>query len=122
MAAMDCGNTPSRSIILQSVWATLLIVFWGRLEPLLAYVGFTLVCFAALAVAAVIVLRVRRPDLPRPYKVPFYPVVPILFVAVSAWMAIFMLRGRPTEAVWGLVTVLAGVPFYFFFRKLRTGK
>jgi APA family basic amino acid/polyamine antiporter len=65
------------------------------------------------------VLRVRRPDLPRPFRVPLYPVVPGLFVLASIWMAVFTLRGRPVESLLGLLTVAAGVPFYFLLRFLN---
>lgn len=110
-------QTPARAILLQSVWTTILICFWASLEKLLVYTGFALVLFAALAVCAVFVLRIRRPDLPRPYRVPGYPLVPALFVLASLWMGIFTLRGRPTESLLGLLTVAAGVPFYYWFRR-----
>jgi APA family basic amino acid/polyamine antiporter len=112
-------RTPARSIILQSVWTTILILFWSSLERLIVYTGLALVVFSAMAVLAVFVLRVRRPDLPRPFRVPLYPVVPGLFVLASIWMAVFTLRGRPKESLLGLLTVAAGVPFYFLLRFLN---
>ncbi len=114
-------RTPARAILLQAAWSTVLICFWGSFEKLVVYIGFALVLFAALAVCAVFVLRVRRPDLPRPYRVPGYPVVPALFVLASLWMGIFTLRGRPQESLLGLLTVAAGVPFYLLARRWRKG-
>ena len=112
-------HTPVRAIFLQTAWSSVLICFWGSFERLVVYTGFALVVFAALAVLAVLVLRIRRPDLPRPYRVPGYPVVPALFVLVSGWIAIFTLYGRPRESLLGLLTVAAGVPFYLLFRRYR---
>ena len=112
-------HTPARAIFLQSTWSSVLIVFWGSFERLLIYTGFTLVVFSALAVLAVPVLRLRRPDLHRPYRVPGYPAVPALFVLVSGWIVIFTLYGRPRESLLGLLTVAAGVPFYLLFRRSR---
>jgi APA family basic amino acid/polyamine antiporter len=112
-------GTPARSIVLQSVWVTLLIVFSKSLEALMMWTGFALVIFSALAVMAVFVLRVRRPELPRPYRVPGYPLVPALYVAASVWMGIFALRGRPKESLLGLLTVAIGVPFYWLVRRER---
>ncbi len=115
-------QTPARAIVLQSVWTTVLIYVFARVEDLQIYTGFTLVLFAALAVLAVFVLRVRRPDLPRPYRVPGYPFVPALFVLVMLWIGVFSLRGRPRESLLGLLTVAAGVPFYFWFRRRGAGQ
>jgi APA family basic amino acid/polyamine antiporter len=118
IAAIHPGfQTPARAIILQSVWVTALIVFWSSLEGLMMYTGFALVVFSALAVLAVFVLRARRPDLPRPYRVPGYPLVPALYVAASVWMGIFTVRGRPKESLMGLLTVAAGLPVYWWMRR-----
>jgi len=110
-------HTPSRAIFLQSVWTTLLIYISARFESLVVYTGFALVIFAALAVLAVFVLRVRRPDLPRPYRVPLYPLLPGLFVLAFVVIAVFTFRVFPKESLLGLLTVAAGVPFYFLFRR-----
>jgi len=116
-------GTPARAIALQSAWTTVLILvaslYPNALENLIAYTGFALVLFSALAVAAVFVLRVRRPDLPRPYRVPGYPVVPALFVAAALWIAVFSVPDRPSQALLGLLTIAAGVPFYLLARRRR---
>jgi APA family basic amino acid/polyamine antiporter len=75
------------------------------------------VLFFAATGAAVIVLRLRRPDLDRPYRAWGYPVVPLVFVAVN--LAIFLNRlvSRPRESLIGLAIILAGLPAYLFWRK-----
>lgn len=110
-------RTPARAIILQSVWTTLLIFFFKHVEKLMLYTGFALVIFSSLAVLAVFVLRVRRPGMPRPFRVPGYPFVPALFVAASIWMGFFTVRSRPWESLLGLLTVAAGIPVYLWMRR-----
>jgi APA family basic amino acid/polyamine antiporter len=81
-----------------------------------------IVAFSTLAVAAVIVLRVRRPGAPRPFRVPGYPWVPLLFIAVNVWMLWNVLtfgESSPREALFGLAIVAAGVPVYLAFRARR---
>ena len=70
-----------------------------------------------MAVAAVIVLRSRRPDSVRPFRVPFYPWTPLLFIAFSIWILVYTLSGRPLESSFGIVTVLFGLPLYFYWKR-----
>ena len=72
------------------------------------YAGFTLSLFASLAVSCVITLRVRRPEMPRPFRCWGYPWTPLFFLAVSSWMMVWAVRGRPWESLLSLLTVGAG--------------
>jgi APA family basic amino acid/polyamine antiporter len=65
------------------------------------------------------VLRIRRPDLARPYRVLGYPVVPILFVLVAVALLYSTLQESPRESGIGLVLILIGLPFYFYWKKRR---
>jgi len=109
-------GTPRKSIIAQSVWVTLLITT-GTFEQLVIYSGFVLTFFSALAVAAVIILRLQSPTLPRPYRVPFYPVVPLFYVAVSILILTYTLIERPIESLLAVATVLAGAPLYLLWQR-----
>ena len=60
-------------------------------------------------VSGVFVLRFTEPDLPRPFRVPAYPLVPAAFVLVNALILVFVLQSRPLAAGAGLLTILAGV-------------
>jgi APA family basic amino acid/polyamine antiporter len=70
-----------------------------------------------LTVVGLFRLRRREPDLPRPFRVWGYPVVPALFVLLSVWTLGFVLRERPTEAVAGLVTLASGLAVYRLARR-----
>jgi APA family basic amino acid/polyamine antiporter len=69
--------------------------------------------FYFAAVAAVFVFRVRRPDLPRPYRTWGYPVVPLVFLAGYVFIIGSMFWAAPSECVTGIVLIAAGMPFYW---------
>jgi basic amino acid/polyamine antiporter, APA family len=62
-------------------------------------------------------LRVKRPDLPRPYRMWGYPVTPLLFLAVAAYFVGNTLWTRPGPSLAGLALIATGVPVYFYWRK-----
>jgi APA family basic amino acid/polyamine antiporter len=103
---------------LQSTWATVLIIS-GTFEQLVVYTGLVLTTFSALAVGAVIVLRCRRPELPRPFRVPLYPLVPGLYLLTAAAIIVSTIVQRPLESAMGIMTILAGAPLYLISRKSR---
>ncbi len=108
LARTGTGNgVPSTAIILQGLVISLLILS-GRVDQLQQYAGFTLTLFAALAISCVIVLRIRRPDMKRPFRTWGYPATPLLFLLISSWTLIWNFRGRPLESTLSLLTVLAG--------------
>ncbi len=77
--------------------------------------------FYTLTTSAVIVLRRKMPDAPRPYKTVLYPVTPIIFILVGFWLLVNMLQTNPLEAGVGLSLIALGLPVYFYFRsKLST--
>jgi APA family basic amino acid/polyamine antiporter len=109
-------GTPSNSILLLSVWSSVLVLT-GRYEELYTMVIFPSWILYAMATASVIVLRRKRPDLPRPYKTLGYPVVPVLFVLVATALILSTLFNSPRESVLGLGIIAAGVPFYRRWRR-----
>ncbi len=113
-AATDrATGTPAKSIVLQSLWISILILA-GAFETLVVYAGFVLIVFSALAVVGVIVLRARRPQLPRPYRAWLYPFSPLLYGVVALAVMWAALRIRPYESLLGVATVAAGLPLYWY--------
>jgi APA family basic amino acid/polyamine antiporter len=100
-------GSPVAALLLQGSVTTAIIVS-GSIDQIMQYAGFTLTLFASLAVSCVIVLRFRRPELPRPFRTWGYPATPILFLTVSAWMMFWSMRARPLESSLAFLTVLAG--------------
>ena len=109
-------HTPSIAIIWQGIFASVLCLT-GSYEQLFTYVVFAVLLFFVGVVAAVFVLRHRRPDAERPYRVWGYPVVPGLFGLIIIWIMINTLIERPVESVLGLVLIVIGLPVYFYWRR-----
>jgi APA family basic amino acid/polyamine antiporter len=113
-------RTPHVSILALSGWAVVLMLLSGKYSELFTYVIFASVILYGMATASVIVLRYKRPDLPRPYRTLGYPFVPILFVAGTACLVVSTLIKSPRESLMGLGIVALGLPFYAFWsRKSR---
>ncbi len=80
------------------------------------FVIFSASIFYMLGVLAVIVLRFRQPDHPRPYKTWGYPFVPTLFLVVYVWFMMQIYQSNPLESRTGLVFIALGVPVFFVYR------
>jgi APA family basic amino acid/polyamine antiporter len=112
-------HTPVVAILLQSGWALVLIFFWGTFNELISYVVFTDWIFFGLTAAGVLVLRRKRPDLPRTYKALGYPLTPFVFVAVSAWFVLNTMLVKPLQAWVGIAFLALGVPVYLFWSRQK---
>jgi APA family basic amino acid/polyamine antiporter len=113
-------RTPGISILALSGWAAL-VVLSGRYEQLFTYVIFASWILYGMTAAAVIVLRKKRPDLPRPYRTVGYPIVPAIFVAVAFVLILSTLYDSPRESGMGIGLILLGLPFYFYWKKRAGG-
>jgi basic amino acid/polyamine antiporter, APA family len=109
-------NTPSNAIIIQSTWAVLLIMFWGTFENLISYVVFTDWIFFGLTAASVFIFRKRMSGVKRDYKTLGYPVTPILFILMAAWIVINTLIEKPEQAIAGLIMLGLGLPVYYYWK------
>jgi basic amino acid/polyamine antiporter, APA family len=109
-------QTPGFAILAQGLWAFVLLLS-GSYETLLDYALFALWLSYGLMVAGVMILRRTQPDLPRPYRMWGYPVTPVLFLAITAWFLVNMLRTRPVPSLAGLLLIATGVPVYFVWAR-----
>jgi APA family basic amino acid/polyamine antiporter len=109
-------KTPAFAIIAQGVWAAVLLLTGGY-ESLIDYAMFGLWIFYGFMIAGLIVLRIKRPDLPRPYRMWGYPVTPIVFLGITAWFLGNMLVTRPVPSLVGLGLTAAGIPVYFLWSR-----
>jgi APA family basic amino acid/polyamine antiporter len=109
-------HSPSTAILWQGIVASLLCLT-GSYEQLFTYVVFAVLLFFVGVVAAVFVLRRRKPDVERPYHVWGYPVVPGLFGLIIIWIMINTLIEKPVESVLGLVLIVSGLPVYFYWKR-----
>ena len=110
-----CRGTPHVALWVQGAWASVL-VFSGTFDQITDMLIFVSWAFYGLLALAVIVARVRFPDVARPYRVPGYPVVPAFFVLFSAVYVVLSVVENTRNALFGALLVLAGVPVYAWFR------
>jgi len=116
------SRAPTRALWLQAGLSALLVVT-GRFEQLLAYVVVVMLLSSSLSVAAVLVLRLRKPDIPRPYRVWGYPLTPTVYVLFCLLVVAFMIleeRSR-AEALWGMAITALGLPAFWWQRRASSG-
>jgi APA family basic amino acid/polyamine antiporter len=109
-------STPAVAIIFQSVWAAVLILFWGTFDKLISYVVFTDWIFFGLTAASIFVFRKKKPNDERPYKTFGYPFTPLFFIAIAVWFVFKTFFEKPDQAVAGLGFLALGVPVYYYWK------
>jgi APA family basic amino acid/polyamine antiporter len=112
---VNTHHVPATALWVQAVWASVL-VFSGTYNELLEYVIFAALFFYALTVAGLFVLRIRRPDAPRPYRAFGYPLLPGLYVGLCTAVMLDLLVVKPVMTWPGLLLVLTGIPVYFLWK------
>jgi APA family basic amino acid/polyamine antiporter len=111
-------NTPVKAIVFQSAWAGVLMMFWGTFESLCTYVVFMDWIFMTMAAIGLFLFRKRQDTAAVDgYRVPLYPIVPLIFIGISLWFLMSTLIGRPVQAIAGIILVIIGWPVYYFFKK-----
>ena len=111
-------RVPVNAVLAQAGWASVLAIS-GTYDTLTDSVVFASCLFYALSAAAVMILRWREPDLPRPFRTWGYPFTPILFILVSIALLASALVATPTQALLGVGVISLGVPFYYFWSRQR---
>ncbi len=109
-------QTPAFALWIQAAW-TCALCLSGTYSQLLDYVMFAAVLFYLLTAIGLFVLRFKRAAAPRPVKVPLYPLLPALYVLLTAGICANLLIQRPQYTWPGLCIVLLGVPVYLLWRK-----
>ena len=111
-------GVPIPAIVCQLAIVNLLLLT-RSFELVVVYIQFSLLLCSLLTVAGLIVLRVRHPEIARPYRVWLYPLPPLLFYAITLWMMIYLLQLHRTESLAGLGTALVGLLLYFAATRTR---
>ncbi len=115
-ARENSNGVPAFAIGLQLIIVTALILTQS-FEHVLNYIQFAITLSSFLTVLGVMVLRRTRPELERPYRTWGYPVTPILFLIVTAFMMGYLILERPVQSFAGLATLVAGLAVYFISLK-----
>jgi basic amino acid/polyamine antiporter, APA family len=112
-------GTPARAILLQAVWACVLVMT-DTYRGLFTRVVYTEWIFFGLLAVGVIVLR-RRPEYAPPFRIAWSPVLPAAFAVACAAIVVNQVIADPLNSLIGLATVAAGLPVYYFWLAPRAG-
>ncbi len=110
--------TPIWALTFNTVVASLL-VWLGTFEQIVTYSTVVISVFFAMGAFAVILLRLKEPKTPRPYRVWGYPVTPLIFVAATAVFIVDVAVMEPKAAVFGFGLLVLGFPLYVWSQALR---
>jgi APA family basic amino acid/polyamine antiporter len=111
-------HSPGPAIIAQGAWSAFLCLT-GKYRNLYEFVVFGALFFACFTGAAVFVLRRKYPDRERPYRTWGYPVTPLIFIIVNAWIFINQCIQKPRGSAIGAAIIIAGLPAYLFWTKRK---
>jgi basic amino acid/polyamine antiporter, APA family len=128
-ARLNKASVPGRSLLVQGIWACALVLprtfdtatgQYGNLySNLLDYVISAALIFYILTIAGVIRLRIKRPELERPYRAWGYPIIPLVYIVGATTILIALFSYRPASTWPGLLIVLVGVPVYYAIRRQK---
>jgi APA family basic amino acid/polyamine antiporter len=112
------SRTPAIATALQVGFA--LILLWtGSFETIVVYASVGLALFSMLSVSSIYVLRRTRPNLPRPFRTPGYPIVPAIFILGSGALTAAAFHKRTDVSLYSLLSILAGIPVYYLWVRPR---
>jgi basic amino acid/polyamine antiporter, APA family len=114
-AKTNSQQIPLTSMLFQTC-LTLLFIYTSSFNQVLTYASFALITITSLTVSGVFVLRYKKPNLPRPYKVWGYPFTPAIFLLLNLWTLGFVFNDRPKESLIGIGIMLLGLVFYYLTR------
>ncbi len=115
------SKTPALATWLQVGWSIFLVHAVGKIDDILKYASVGLALFSMLAIASIFALRVRRPDLVRPFRTPGYPWTPAFYLLVTGALTCeaFLSQSSKTPSLYALGSILLGVPFYYLLFRGR---
>lgn len=115
-AKRSTGGVPRRALAFQTL-VVLCLLLTSSFEAVLIYAQFALIACSWLTVAGLLVLRKKEPSLSRPFRCPWVPFVPLVFLGVASFTMVYAFIMKPVQALAGMVTLVAGAGLYFLVRK-----
>ncbi len=109
-------RTPHIAMLMQAVWAVVLVLVWGSFIKIITFVTFMDIVFMTLGTFSIFIIRKRFKDRP-PYKMKWYPLIPIVFFLFNTAFVINTAMQLPTESFAGVAILLIGIPVYFYYKK-----
>lgn len=115
---LNKNRVPGAGLVVQGIWASLLCLS-GTYIQLLDYVVFAVLIFYVMTIIGIFILRIKKPELERPYKAFGYPVMPAVYVIVASFIMIDLLICKSEFSLRGLIIVFVGIPVFYIWRKLN---
>ncbi|MDQ1096327.1 MULTISPECIES: APC family permease [Chryseobacterium] len=121
-AKNNTNEVPGNALWMQGIWASLLCLS-GQYGNLLDMISFVIVLFYMITVFGVIYLRIKQPELPRPYRTWLYPLTPVVYLIIGTGFCILLLIYKQQYTWPGFIMVLLGLPVYYLInRKASSAK
>ena len=111
---LNAHDVPAKALWFQCAWACILCVS-GRYSDLLTYSTFASLLFYILTIGGLFILRKKEPNTDRPYKAFGYPIIPILYIVITAAICFTLLIYDTRNTGLGLFIVALGIPVYYLF-------
>jgi APA family basic amino acid/polyamine antiporter len=115
VAKVNKHHAPAAALVIQGIWCSVLCLS-GTYGQLLDFLIFAVLIFYILTLGGLFVLRVKRPEMPRPYRAFGYPVLPLIYIAMAIFIEVQLLRYKPQYTWPGLIIVILGVPVYWIWK------
>ena len=112
------NGVPGKSLWMQGLWASVLALS-GQYGDLLDMISFIIVLFYMVTVFGVIWLRIKQPNLDRPYKTWLYPITPIIYLLIGAAFCTLLIIFKPQYTWPGFILILLGVPVYWYINRKK---
>lgn len=112
------NDVPEKSLWMQGIWASVLALS-GQYGDLLDMISFVIVLFYMITVFGVIYMRIKQPDLERPYKTWLYPITPILYLFIGTAFCVLLIWFKPQYTWPGFLLILLGLPVYWFINRKK---
>lgn len=109
-------GVPGFAIVVQGIWSIILCLS-GTYNDLLDYVVIAALMFYTITILAIFILRIKKPDIERPYKAFGYPLIPVIYIITTITIMVILLVYKPDYTLRGLGLVLIGIPVFFLWRK-----
>lgn len=112
------NQVPENALWMQGIWASVLCLS-GQYGNLLDMISFVIVLFYMITVFGVIYLRIKKPDLERPYKTWLYPITPMVYLLIGTGFCVLLLIYKQQYTWPGFLMVLIGLPVYYFINRRK---
>lgn len=105
-------GTPVVSIALQAI-LSIIYIFTGTYDSIMTYMGFALLIFPVLTVIGLVVHRYKHPDLDRPYRTPWFPLTPLVFIVSSIFIMVGSFMDDPASCLRAILISVGGIPVFY---------